>query len=177
MSEGVLGDLGKKVVDTVTGRKDKTFVYIENPNRSKTSLKNKDGTTMTVSDFEELPHGYVVRGSLDMSQLPGDKIPDGLQVTGDLTLPKGVRKLPSGLKVGGTLGLNKRISELPSGLEVGRLLLNDLVKYIPDDLKAKSILLGMAGKPLEDVPVHLQNKVVDRYTKKNKFGFKVNDVS
>jgi len=65
------------------------------------------------------------KGSLDLRGSPVEKLPDNLQVGGDLFLENTpIRELSDNLQVGGGLFLhNTSIKELPNNLKVGRNLL------------------------------------------------------
>ena len=60
------------------------------------------------------------KGNLDLRRSPVEKLPDNLQVVGDLILSgTSIEKLPDNLKVGGSLDLrNTPIKELPDNLKV-----------------------------------------------------------
>ena len=85
---------------------------------------------------------YIKNGSvgyLDLSNSPITKLPEGLEVDGDLNLENAyITSLPEGLKVSGDLylGNTRRLNSLPEALKVGGDLYlgNTIITSLPESL-------------------------------------------
>ena len=134
-------------------------------------LEKKEGKENIESKLifspESIPEGFVVKGILNLEELPIKSLPKGLKVEGNLWLSDTpIKSLPEGLEVGGVLWLyNTPIQSLPEGLKVGgTLCLSEAsIQSLPEGLEVGgSLELGETPLSRKYTKEEIRKMIEDR---------------
>lgn len=117
--------------------------------------KEFNGLTLHRTEVRELAQGMVVRGDLNISHLPMERLPGDLVVEGDLSIGPGpIKYIPRTTKIGGSLSLKgSYVVAVPEGFHIPKDLdISGLGSFrIPPGVTIGRNLVG-GGAGIEELP-------------------------